>query len=316
MTYKPKTEKLLLDSKQVISVQRALVQAIGLSEAITLQQIHFWIDNNTQSGKRIYKRQGIVWCWNTWNEWKKGNFPWWSTTTIRRVFRSLEERGLIVMQPHENKNDGMWVTVNYGAVELLLDEDGEPVRVRRPKSETTKVMPNWNDSHAKLEGQSLQVGMPARDTKNTENTKEKISAASAAASVTDTDKASISLVPKDEPVTKTGKTAIELEAWRNAVCDALGMPRTLPVGMINNYLCLLCHITEPKNKKSEWLVCRLNKPLASIADVQAFGKYVKRRADEQRIKPPTTPETIARWATEFQAQAVRPPSWQSQPAVE
>lgn len=247
-----------------------------------------------------------------------------SRPTVVRCLDALAAYGILEKVGKPGKEGQMW-TLPAGDFQRRIEEltiRNEETKLRARvvakgrQNDTSKALLLVNDVNQKRSTPLTGSGKPALHIQTQQTQAKHISAASAAASGTDTDKASISLVPKDEPVTKTGKSAAELQAWRDAVCDALRMSRDLPVGMINNYLCLLCHITEPKSKKSEWLVYRLNKPLASLADVQAFGKYVKRRTDEQRISPPTTPETIARWATDYQAQGPSRTVWINQQAVE
>lgn len=65
--------------------------AIGLNEAIALQQLHYWLEN-PKAGE---ERDGFKWIFNTYEEWKE-NFPFWSERTIQRIFLNLEEMGLVI----------------------------------------------------------------------------------------------------------------------------------------------------------------------------------------------------------------------------
>lgn len=82
---------LLIDEYPLL-VLPSLAVAIGLNEAIALQQIHYWI-NNPKGGVHI---NGERWVYNTYEDWQKDNFPFWSVRTVQRVFARLEEIGLIV----------------------------------------------------------------------------------------------------------------------------------------------------------------------------------------------------------------------------
>jgi len=86
-----------------LTFQPSLAMAIGLNEAIVLQQIHYWINNSKNKG---YEQDGYKWVYNTYAEWKETNFPFWSESTIQRIFANLEEKGLVIaIQPMKSKYD-------------------------------------------------------------------------------------------------------------------------------------------------------------------------------------------------------------------
>ena len=80
-----------LFSKHPLLVDQELATVIGLNEAIVLQQLNHWLDS--KSAKKI---NGKWWINNTYENWKKQNFPFWSVATIRRTFSSLEKKGIVV----------------------------------------------------------------------------------------------------------------------------------------------------------------------------------------------------------------------------
>lgn len=93
----------LLIQESPLTFQPSLAVAIGLNEAIVLQQIHYWITNQKNKG---YEQDGYKWVYNTYAEWKETNFPFWSENTIQRTFASLEEKGLVVsIQPMKSRYD-------------------------------------------------------------------------------------------------------------------------------------------------------------------------------------------------------------------
>ena len=67
-----------------------LASAIGLNESIVAQQLNYWL--NTKSAKII---NGKRWIYNTYKNWRKDSFPFWSEVTIRRTFTNLEEMGIV-----------------------------------------------------------------------------------------------------------------------------------------------------------------------------------------------------------------------------
>ena len=93
----------LLINESPLTFQPSLASAIGLNEAIVLQQIHYWLSNPKNKG---YEQDGYKWVYNTYKEWQENNFPFWSENTVQRVFASLEEKGLVIsIQPMKSKYD-------------------------------------------------------------------------------------------------------------------------------------------------------------------------------------------------------------------
>lgn len=79
-----------LFDKQPLVIDVKLAQAIGLNEAIVLQQINYWLH-----GRHAKKINGRLWTYNSIKNWNE-QFPFWSERTIKRVFSSLEKDGLLV----------------------------------------------------------------------------------------------------------------------------------------------------------------------------------------------------------------------------
>jgi len=81
----------LLIKEPPLVVLPSLASAIGLNEAIIVQQLHYWLDN-PHAG---VERDGAKWIFNTYEQWQE-NFPFWSVSTIQRIFSNLEKLGLII----------------------------------------------------------------------------------------------------------------------------------------------------------------------------------------------------------------------------
>ena len=93
----------LLIQESPLTFQPSLAVAIGLNEAIVLQQVHYWLNNPKNKG---YEQDGFKWVYNTYKEWQENNFPFWSENTVQRTFASLEEMGLLIsIQPMKHKYD-------------------------------------------------------------------------------------------------------------------------------------------------------------------------------------------------------------------
>lgn len=110
---------LLLDEKP-IAILPSLARAIGLNEAIALQQLHYWLNGADESGKFGRTLNGRTWIYNDYQEWKTKNFPFWSISTIRRTFSSLEKRGLVISEMEVDSTlpggKRKWYTINYAKV--------------------------------------------------------------------------------------------------------------------------------------------------------------------------------------------------------
>lgn len=110
----------LLIQESPLTFQPSLAVAIGLNEAIVLQQVHYWLANSKNKG---YEQDGYKWVYNTYAEWKETNFPFWSENTIQRTFANLEEAGLVVsIQPMKSKYDRTkYYRIDYPKLEVFDD---------------------------------------------------------------------------------------------------------------------------------------------------------------------------------------------------
>lgn len=107
--------KLIINENPLL-VLPSLAIAIGLNEAIILQQIHYWLD--TRINNNIIN--GSPWVYNTYSQWAK-QFPFWSEITIKRTIRSLEDKKLLISD-NFNKDSfskQKWYTINYNKLSEL-----------------------------------------------------------------------------------------------------------------------------------------------------------------------------------------------------
>lgn len=96
------TTKLLLDDKPLVLLPQLAV-VVGVEEAIILQQIHF-LCGGYKSGVTL--DDGEKYVWNTYEDWHKDVFPFWSVATIKRKFAHLESLNLLVScKPKSDKYD-------------------------------------------------------------------------------------------------------------------------------------------------------------------------------------------------------------------
>ena len=80
-----------LYSRNPLVVDKDLATVIGLNEAITLQQINYWL--HARGGKDIDDRH---WIKHTISEFLEKDFPFWSRNTVRRTITSCEKQGFLL----------------------------------------------------------------------------------------------------------------------------------------------------------------------------------------------------------------------------
>jgi len=104
----------LLINEPPLMVLPSLAVAIGLNEAIALQQLHYWLQTTK------HHHDGLPWVYNTAEQWQE-NFPFWSANTIRRTFGNLRERGIVIVGNYNKMaaDRTLWYSIDYAEVEKL-----------------------------------------------------------------------------------------------------------------------------------------------------------------------------------------------------
>ncbi|HEX5501024.1 MAG TPA: hypothetical protein VFW96_00295, partial [Thermomicrobiales bacterium] len=98
----------LLIAEPPLQALPTLARAIGLNEALVLQQVHYRLRHAR------HERDGRRWVYNTYEQWQE-EFPWWSIRTLKRIFHSLEERGLLLTATYNRSplDRTKWYAVRY-----------------------------------------------------------------------------------------------------------------------------------------------------------------------------------------------------------
>ena len=124
--------KWLFDEHPIL-IDKKLAAVIGFNEAVVLQQLNYWLHSN--SAKKI---DGRLWIYNSYENWQKDNFPFWSTRTIRRIFDSCEKKG-IVLTGNFNKagfDKTKWYSIDENKLNDLMDspcgQNGQTNRTKSP----------------------------------------------------------------------------------------------------------------------------------------------------------------------------------------
>jgi len=148
--------KLLLDEHPLM-VMPQLAKAIGLNEAIILQQIHYWNEINKKTKNNF--KDGHYWTFNSYDGWCE-QFPFWSESTIKRAMRNLEKLEVVIVGNYNRlKIDRTkWYRIDYkklekwGNIPIVQNDlinvsnctDGR-VKMDRPLPETTpEITPKIN----------------------------------------------------------------------------------------------------------------------------------------------------------------------------
>lgn len=72
---------------------KELAKTIGLNESIVVEKLYEHVE---KAGTPL---NGQVWIERTYEDWQE-DFPFWSITTIKRIFASLKKQGLILIEQH------------------------------------------------------------------------------------------------------------------------------------------------------------------------------------------------------------------------
>lgn len=130
-------KECLLISEPPLQVLPSLAKAIGLNEAIALQQLH-WLLKDERNGAI---HDGRKWIYNTIPQWQKF-FPFWCERTLRQIFQNLENMFLIeTCQPEGWQSRRTYYRINEGGISKLTIENFA-------HSSQAAELTDWNSSQA------------------------------------------------------------------------------------------------------------------------------------------------------------------------
>jgi len=113
--------KLLINETPLVLLP-TLVKLLGFGQATIVQQIHYAVQ---QPRSGIVLEDGEKYVWNTYQEWAEQYFIFWTPGMVKRQFRALENKGILVScQPHkQNWDRTKYYRVDYAALEVLLNSE-------------------------------------------------------------------------------------------------------------------------------------------------------------------------------------------------
>ena len=122
---------LVLDDRPLV-IQPKLIELLGdPTEAIILQQIHYWLVKN------INYKDGYSWVYNSIKDWNK-QFRWLSESTLKRKFKSLEDKGLLITRNYNKAkfDRTKWYRIDYDALDEMIHA--------KYQNDTTRVSKRYN----------------------------------------------------------------------------------------------------------------------------------------------------------------------------
>lgn len=125
---------LIQDSTLLIYPQLAL--AIGLEEAVLLQQLHFRLHHQG------VMRDGDKWYCQSYERWQK-QFPFWGVQKIKNKFLRLEKLGFVISNSRFNRYLGdrtKWYRIDYKKLDAYFFEHGLQNRCTNVQNKTLPML--------------------------------------------------------------------------------------------------------------------------------------------------------------------------------
>lgn len=143
----------LLITEPPLQVLPSLAKAIGLYQAIVLQQIHYLL-LGSNNGKVI---DGERWIFNTYEEWA-GFFPFWDEQAIKRTMLSLERMGMIVScQPEGGVSRRKYYRIPESARVFLTTDRLNDLTSLRDQPDEPATLPSVENDRRSVENDRSTV---------------------------------------------------------------------------------------------------------------------------------------------------------------
>lgn len=135
----------LLTTENPLIVLPSLAVEFGLTEAMLLQQIHYWM------GKAETIHGGKVWTYQTFDDWH-AQFPFISIATIRCALNRLQKMGVVLMTKLAKwkSNRTNYYTIDYQKLEAIAqvaNDNGALVPIVLSEQKTIKKTQVTDSNH-------------------------------------------------------------------------------------------------------------------------------------------------------------------------
>lgn len=113
---------------KVLVLNFKLLEALGgrgySNEAIVLQQIDYWLEQNRKQDKEYI--DGEYWVrYSVTKLYKTDFFLLFSIDTLKRIIKSLEDKNFVIISKKEKKK---YIRINYTEINKFFSISGEPVK--------------------------------------------------------------------------------------------------------------------------------------------------------------------------------------------
>lgn len=106
-----------------IPVDTCVAVALGLTEAIVVQQLRYLVSTVEGDPRRTF--EGRVWVWNSYDQWATEQIPFLSAQTIKRAMRSLESKGIVLSRQRNSYNRTKFYSVDEEALARAVGSSAE-----------------------------------------------------------------------------------------------------------------------------------------------------------------------------------------------
>lgn len=120
-------DELFVATGKTIAVKTKLANLVGLSEAIVLSQIEYWLEVYRRDPDKFQDKHfhdGRWWVFNSYNAWHR-QFPFWNLSTVKRTFKKLKDSGIVLACKSYNEefyDHTCWYTIDYAVLDSILEE--------------------------------------------------------------------------------------------------------------------------------------------------------------------------------------------------
>lgn len=147
-----------MNEKPYIIMDSEIACALGVNEAIVIGKISAWLASNEKDGKNFY--DGRYWTFNSFEEWKRKDFPFWSIRTIKRIFKKLEDLGVLVVGNYNRMvlDKTKWYSIDYETLdELCKTQNCQMDSSSRLCQVDTMVVSDWHYGECQVDTDNTKV---------------------------------------------------------------------------------------------------------------------------------------------------------------
>lgn len=108
-----------LHSSRPVTFDPGLAQLLGITEAIILNQFHWWLEENRRRGQNLH--DGRYWTYNSLAAWHKDYFPYMPFNGMRLALDRLRKKGILLAGKYnrEKRDQTLWYSIDYQALSDL-----------------------------------------------------------------------------------------------------------------------------------------------------------------------------------------------------